>query len=45
MYDVGEKQIVGLAGALTYYRAFKPKNETRVQRLARNRESDLWGTF
>jgi hypothetical protein len=45
MYDVGEKQIVGLAGALTYYRAFKPKNETRVQRLARNRESDLWGNL
>lgn len=45
MYDLGEKQIVGLAGALTNYRAFKPKNETRTQRLARNRESDVWGNL
>jgi len=42
MYDLGEKQIVGLAGALTHYRAFKPENETRAQCLARNRESDVW---
>jgi len=45
MYDLGEKQIVGLAGALTNYRAFKPKNETRTQRLARKRESDVWGNL
>lgn len=43
MYSLDEKQVVGLAGAVTYYRAFKPKNETRAQRLARHRESDIWG--
>lgn len=43
MYDSREKQIVGAAGALLYYRKHKPKKETRVQRLARPRESDVWG--
>lgn len=43
VYSLGEKQVVGLAGAVTHYRAFKPKNETRIQRLARDRESDIWG--
>lgn len=43
MFDSGEKQIVGTAGALIYYRKHKPKNETRAARLARDRESDVWG--
>jgi hypothetical protein len=42
-YSVKEKQVVGLAGAVTQYRAFRPKKETRAQSLARNRESDVWG--
>lgn len=42
-YSLDEKQVVGLAGAVTHYRVFKPKKETRAQRLARNRESDIWG--
>ena len=45
MFNLDEKQIVGLAGAVIQYRAFKPKNETRVQRLARSRESDVWGNI
>jgi hypothetical protein len=35
--------VEGQAGALFYYRKRKPKNETRVQRLRRSRESELWG--
>ena len=45
VFNLDEKQIVGLAGAVIQYRAFKPKNETRVQRLERNRESDVWGNI
>jgi hypothetical protein len=45
MFDSGEKQIVGAAGALIYYRKHQPKNETRTQRLARVRESDIWGNL
>jgi Transposase Tn5 dimerisation domain len=40
---MNEKQVIGLAGAVTQYRSFKPKKETRAQSLARNRESDVWG--
>lgn len=43
MYDCDKEQIRGVAGALTYYRKHKPKNETRVQRLSRIRESSVWG--
>lgn len=43
MYDSKEKQICGAAGALIYYRKHAPKDETRTQRLARARESDIWG--
>ena len=45
MFNLDEKQIVGLAGAVTQYRSFKPKNETRAQRLERSRESDVWGNI
>ena len=44
MYSLDEKQVVGLAGCITYYRSFQPENETRGQRLARSRESDVWGS-
>lgn len=37
--------VEGQAGALVYYRKRKPKNETRMQRLRRSRESDLWGNL
>lgn len=43
VYSLDEKQVVGLAGALTYYRSFRPKNETSTERLARSRESEIWG--
>jgi len=43
MYDCNHQQIRGSAGALIYYRQHKPKNETRMQRLSRLRESDVWG--
>jgi hypothetical protein len=43
MYSLDEKQVVGVAGAVTHYRSFMPKNETRTQRLARSRESEIWG--
>jgi hypothetical protein len=45
MYDSGKKQIRGAAGALIYYRKHKPKNETRTERLARVRESVVWGNL
>jgi hypothetical protein len=43
MFDSKEKLIVGSPGSLVYYRKHKPANETRMQRLARVRESDVWG--
>jgi hypothetical protein len=43
MYDCNQEQIRGSAGALIYYRKPKPKNETRMQRLSRLRESSVWG--
>lgn len=43
MYDCGNGQIVGQAGAIPFRRKLAPKNETRMQRLARRRESSLWG--
>jgi hypothetical protein len=43
MFDSREKLIVGSPGSLVYYRKNKPANETRMQRLARVRESDVWG--
>lgn len=43
MYDCNAGQIRGQAGATIYYRKRVPKKETRKQRLARYRESSLWG--
>lgn len=43
MYDSGQRQIVGQAGAITFYRKPAPKKEKRMQRLNRRRESSLWG--
>jgi Transposase DNA-binding/Transposase Tn5 dimerisation domain len=45
LYDSHNGQIHGTAGALLYYRKFKPVNESRTERLARPRESDLWGNL
>ena len=45
MYDSKEKQICGSPGGLIYYRKHSPENETRAQRLARTRESDMWGNL
>lgn len=43
MIDRSTRQVIGQAGAMTYYRKRVPEKETRAQRLARTRESDLWG--
>lgn len=45
VYDSERGVVVGQAGALLHYRKLKPKGETRAQRLARVRESDLWGNL
>jgi hypothetical protein len=45
VYNCDHKQIEGAAGALIHYRRKVPKNETRMQRLNRIRESDLWGNL
>lgn len=44
-FNLDEKQIVGSTGALLYYRKRVKKDETRSQRLARTRESDVWGNL
>lgn len=43
VYNCNAKQIEGMAGALLQYRTKVPKKETRMQRLDRKRESQLWG--
>lgn len=43
VYSADEKLIVGSAGAMLHYRSHVSKNETRMQRLSRVRESELWG--
>ena len=45
VYNSEAKLIEGVAGALLHYRINVPKNETRMQRLSRVRESELWGTL
>lgn len=45
VYNCHDQQIEGAAGALIHYRTVVPKDETRVQRLSRIRESDLWGNL
>ena len=43
VYNCDTRLISGTAGAIVHYRNFVPKNETRMQRLKRIRESELWG--
>jgi hypothetical protein len=38
-----DEWIVGLAGQLLFHRRPAPKGETRTQRRARDRESEVWG--
>jgi hypothetical protein len=45
VYNCDDKQIEGVAGAIVHYRPVAPKNETRMQRLSRARESELWGNL
>lgn len=45
VYNCDEKLIQGSAGALVHYRKFASKKETRMQRLSRTRESELWGNL
>lgn len=43
VYDCDHQLVTGTAGALLHYRRATPKQETRMQRLKRQRESQLWG--
>ena len=43
MIDPETEEVVGLAGQKIRYRKPAPKNESRVRRLARDRESRIWG--
>jgi len=43
VYNATTEQIAGLAGGLPYYRSLARKGETRGERLARGRESEIWG--
>lgn len=45
MYNCDEAQIQGAAGAIVHYRPKASKSETRMQRLDRARESELWGNL
>ena len=45
VYDCDQQQIAGTAGAVVHYRPHAPKNETKMQRLHRVRESELWGNL
>ena len=45
VYNCDDKLIEEAAGALLHYRIQVPKNESRMQRLRRVRESELWGTL
>jgi hypothetical protein len=45
VYNCDAQQIEGAAGALIHYRTNVPKRETRMQRLSRIRESELWGSL
>lgn len=43
MIDADSEAIIGLAGGVIHYRQPVPKKETFRQRLARDRESRVWG--
>jgi len=43
MIDPDGEDVVGLAGQKIRYRKPAPKNESRTDKLARNRESHVWG--
>lgn len=45
VYNCDTKLIEGSAGGLLHYRIKVPKQETRMQRLNRIRESELWGNL
>lgn len=45
VYNCDQRQLEGTAGALIHYRPNVPENETRMQRLRRVRESELWGNL
>ena len=45
VYNCDDKLIEGAAGALLHYRIHVPQDETRMQRLSRVRESELWGAL
>jgi hypothetical protein len=45
VYNTDEELIEGAAGAMLHYRSHAPKKETRMERLRRVRESQLWGNL
>jgi hypothetical protein len=45
VYNCDEELVEGSAGALLHYRSRVEENETRMQRLNRLRESEVWGNL
>lgn len=45
MVHSDSQEVIGLAGQLLHYRKPAPKNETTIQKLSRQRESQIWGTL
>jgi hypothetical protein len=43
MVKADDRSVVGLAGQILKYRVHVPDGETRMQRLSRPRESQIWG--
>jgi hypothetical protein len=43
MVHSNTEEVIGLAGQLIRYRTSAPKNETKMHRLKRDRESVIWG--
>ncbi len=43
MFNTETMQLHGVAGAQLTYRVKASKDETRTERLARRRESEVWG--
>ncbi len=43
MIDPATEAVIGMAGQKIRYRKPAPKNESRIRRLARDRESRVWG--
>jgi hypothetical protein len=45
MVNAETEEVIGLAGQKIHYRKAAPKGESRTKRLARDRESQVWGAL